>query len=905
MSDAQLLEFVARLTYNIDGLSGRLRLYFSQFLRFHFSKTLSANRIESIEIRKASQALTTDDEIRNAATSLDETQRCWTVAAIQHLRDEARRSDDRVASRRLELLEDRLVLVLGLQDNTNSIQAERAKIEEEYRRFEERPVVVISSQIWPLTVDFFIRCSLLVYFSLNELNKSFLLGLNIALVTGLILVMVAIFRRGHRRANLKLLEDYGGVERFRVEYQVTASQYSWLALYLVMSTFISYLLPDQLHAIAFFGLAFYYFLYLRFFSLGRIRESDLVRQLDESEQHTETLDVDENDELIVSLETKLNSSTSRLDAYVLESALFGALSFSGFLQIMASDLLTFTDLEAFATNIFTTSQALIHLQWDAFSSGLALLNNKVSLFCLVSVESLVCSIFFLAVIASRLRFSDIADRVRTAISLARAFNEKEEALYHESERNDVRQSRLHELTQKVNRQLFEASQALRSVGPVVAYMVYFRNAGILVFLIILISSSLFITGVLGWIFLGLVAATSVYFNRDRINIAFKATFLGLRVVFFRRSYWFAFAALSPFVTGMILRNSFDWQATNEFTALGNLLVGLYLFTWLSLSSHYDEDFGEIEKTGTGNQTSRWAVVKNTVAAVTLGALVGLAFKNIHFAGADEIAMISLTMGALLMYFMGFYLSRVKWFGLISGMLLGSGSVGILFKILHLDGADEMLLMGMIGLAICSVIVWLNKKRFHSLLLRFCLALLFVTMTMWTGIFLRLDLAYAHRTWHVSDLVDVMTKSGYLYYGSDEQVRTGLAAMDEYIRQHGSSVPFTAVYERSTEIYDGFGDEALTNWALRSPSTDSTTIRNAALAVLKRDEVLALYNFSEDITWKFDLALEADLLLALGERDEAIAYLRKIRGMVPSELQRKALDGKIASLESTVEGMPGQ
>ncbi|HCW07735.1 MAG TPA: hypothetical protein DGG95_10275 [Cytophagales bacterium] len=166
--------------------------------------------------------------------------------------------------------------------------------------------------------------------------------------------------------------------------------------------------------------------------MGRIQENDLVKQLEEKKLNTALLNVDENDEYIVWLETKLNSSTSRLEAYVLESALFGALTFSGFLQIMATDLVSFKDLENFASYIFTTSQAFINLDWNQLEVGVAGLNSKVSLFCLISLESLICSIFFLAVIASRLKLSDIADRVRTSINLAKAYNAKEEAFQEEN-----------------------------------------------------------------------------------------------------------------------------------------------------------------------------------------------------------------------------------------------------------------------------------------------------------------------------------------------------------------------------------------------------------------------------------------------------------------------------------------
>jgi len=246
-------------------------------------------------------------------------------------------------------------------------------------------------------------------------------------------------------------------EILKLKYHFSTGQYTMLAVFLATGVFISYLVPDQLHLLAVFALCIYYFIYLRFFRVGRIQENDLVKQLEEKKLNTALLNVDENDEYIVWLETKLNSSTSRLEAYVLESALFGALTFSGFLQIMATDLVSFKDLENFASYIFTTSQAFINLDWNQLEVGVAGLNSKVSLFCLISLESLICSIFFLAVIASRLKLSDIADRVRTSINLAKAYNAKEEAFQEENQADGKLKERLEVLTSKVNEQLHDAN----------------------------------------------------------------------------------------------------------------------------------------------------------------------------------------------------------------------------------------------------------------------------------------------------------------------------------------------------------------------------------------------------------------------------------------------------------------
>ena len=182
-------------------------------------------------------------------------------------------------------------------------------------------------------------------------------------------------------------------------------------------------------------------------------------------------------------------------------------------------------MDRFAQEVRQTSQAFVNFEWAGFFAGLDGLGTDKSLFCLVSVETLVCSIFFLAVIASRLQFSDVADRVREALNLAKAYNVKEEVLLDKDGLTGKADERLRLINLKVNEQLARAVQTTEELKPVMQYMQYFRNAGIVVFLILLVNSSLFITGVLGWAFAMLGLGTWLYFKRNSISQAFVAILL--------------------------------------------------------------------------------------------------------------------------------------------------------------------------------------------------------------------------------------------------------------------------------------------------------------------------------------------------------------------------------------------
>ncbi len=899
-SDKRLLEFIARLAYNIDGLSGELKLYFSQFLTFHFSRTLSKSQIEHVENKKASKRFDSRDEIAQASKEFSVENKIWCVAAIQLLQIQAEQADDRIVSRKIGKLLNDLISVFELQNENDKIVEERTRIEKEIHQFENRPTIKIPARIWPLALDYILRFIFLLSFSYLDMDKAELTGINTFLIPIVILSLASLIGRQQRKANLQLLNHYGGAHLYKIEYEISTGRYTWLAFFLGTSVFISYLLPDQLHVLALVGLTLYYFIYVRFFRVGRIEENDLVRQLDDKVIDTSTLSIDQNDEVIVALETKLNSSTSRLEAYVLESALFGALSFSGFLQIMATDLVSFKDLEDFATYIFSTSQAFIHFDWNTFNAGLTGLSNKQSLFCLVSVESLICSIFFLAVIASRLRFSDIADKVRTAINLAKAYNAKEETLHDEQQITGKKLGRLDELTAKVNEQLHEATLILDQIKPVMLYMEYFRNAGILAFLIILISSSLFITSTLGWTFLALVLATYFYFNRTRLSILFKALFLNFRIQFVKKGFWLFIVGCLFQVAAYVLRiflhvNSFG----TVLFALSYFIMSLYVFAWLILSAHVDEKFGEIETQKDFSRQSRWKVVKNTMAILILMYGVAQSFVQLRLEGAHMMIMISLSALAMLMSFVGYYLTKVRWLGIICGYLMATCSIGILFKNLHLPGASEMIVVSSAAsLILMPVVIW-KRQLFHQLLIRF-VVVTFVLAVYYNPFFYKipmsLSLAYQHASPHVNEIFQVLedNNSQLFIQKGDAAIDKGIASCDWYIHEFKRPPGFSGIYDDLIEEYSSFVVSVLNSNGTDS-KIDSARLPQALKIAKQQTKILRLLNYSrEDI---FPLEMESNVLLAMGRKEEAIQSLQNIVNDNPSEEFKAQLRNRIAEIQS--------
>ncbi|GEM_PF-2092788 len=262
-------------------------------------------------------------------------------------------------------------------------------------------------------------------------------------------------------------------------------------------------------------------------------------------------EVDLNDIALVELEGDEKNLVNRVDAYVLESVMFGALTFSGFLTLIAIDPETFdiAQIRLFGHGLISFLRDLVVFEFSAAesygifvsapkpplpfmemdSSTIHLVNeiaidwndemkmqiqeavqgtqqliaelhtsthftHAQNLLIWLMLETLISSSFFLLVIASRLRFTQLIEKIDNAINLAKTYNTKEEEVYMlhlQFEKNRTYRKRLESLSARIEKQVRVAQELLLEVRPVVAYMSLFRNLGVLMFLVIIITSLIF------------------------------------------------------------------------------------------------------------------------------------------------------------------------------------------------------------------------------------------------------------------------------------------------------------------------------------------------------------------------------------------------------------------------------
>ncbi|KOY85356.1 hypothetical protein AD998_03585 [bacterium 336/3] len=289
--------------------------------------------------------------------------------------------------------------------------------------------------------------------------------------------------------------------------------------------------------------------------------------------------IDRNDLEIIKVEGRLRNEHSRVEAYILESVMFGALAFSGFLSIIASERFNYTisERQDFLTkNVKINNESLVkenstivlnttkikddkttakeqsvplvkttemRLFWE---DTMELFDNIVlfklqdasknwdkliqpsNLIMLITIETLFCALFFLSVIASRLRYTKMTEEIDNLVRLARNFNDKEEEVHNlvlqglgdEAVQINLHQ-RLQSLGAKINQYLERANILLSQTRPILIYMSLFRNLGVIMFIFILITSSLFFSKSLAMIFLTCSIVAYIYEYVD-IKLRMKA-----------------------------------------------------------------------------------------------------------------------------------------------------------------------------------------------------------------------------------------------------------------------------------------------------------------------------------------------------------------------------------------------
>jgi hypothetical protein len=215
--------------------------------------------------------------------------------------------------------------------------------------------------------------------------------------------------------------------------------------------------------------------------------------------------VDYNDTQIAKLESKIKSSTTKVDAYLLESVLLGGLAFSGFLTVVSSNILNreTTIFNTFCSNLRTFKSQIQSVSQLASGEVLHKYFHREDLFILIMLLCLFSSVFFLLVLTLRMRFMRLSLEMDHLVRIITIFNAKEEELTNihlgaDTELKESLKIRLKKITKKIDFALSDANKLMTDLIPIVRMMSICRNLGVFIFYIVLIVSGFYFSPIVAY-----------------------------------------------------------------------------------------------------------------------------------------------------------------------------------------------------------------------------------------------------------------------------------------------------------------------------------------------------------------------------------------------------------------------
>jgi len=408
-----------------------------------------------------------------------------------------------------------------------------------------------------------------------------------------------------------------------------------------------------------------------------------------------------------------------MEAFVLEAALFGALAFSGFLSVIASDVFSIEIIESFSHNIGLLLKDIVSFDISNDAKILGQVLSRNGLLALICYETLFCSIFFLSVIASRLRFNDLTDFIDRSLQISKNTNEREEELVGN---NNATDGKVKKLSKKIRSHLRFGNLKYEEIGPIMEYMKFFRTLGISTFFIIIITGGLFISVELSIIMLFISVLSLFYFRINRFVWLIKSFNIRMQEFYFTKGKYVNWTSWILIILAFILR-SMSFPGANIVMLLGFLMLCLH-----HLFRLFIPDVIETKNDGFEGSNSLLKMYKKIEKIGMAFFYLGFMFKAMHWPGAGPMLVFSL------LFLSGYYFfnpknTGIKWLNLLLSITIGLWCLSVLFKFQHWPGNKLMEPVGIVGIIIAAIFTILKRNEISKTLKRtiFILAALTISL----------------------------------------------------------------------------------------------------------------------------------------------------------------------------------
>ena len=617
-------------------------------------------------------------------------------------------------------------LVKKLQISTNEITLlERVADDwlEKYKNQDFKTVINTPASLFPISLDFSLRWIVLWLYqsenfgSLGEGNQIFFAISQLIFIPILVTSFCEIRNRmlTSKISGLLKENDLGNIQ---LVTRQTAWDYTLLVTYVIMGAFITLYTVGDGSAPALAGLLMalvygsYLLIILKSYSRIKPTQNYIISQLAEKKikDVPQELSHDENDEEIVNLEVRLRSVSDRMDAFVLEAALLGALSFSGFLQVISMETFTLKGIEIFSDKIFQLAVNIAMLSSKGNNEIFQYILTKDGLISLMCFQTLFCSIFFLSVIGSRLRFNDLIDLVDRSLLLAKSYNEKEEDLLS-NQNKPVTDERVQHFNKKIRQSLKDGSIQMQKIEPILDYMSFFRTMGIGAFFIIIITAGLFLSVGISFIFCFVFILSMVYFRLGKVLFNLRSFSIALQEAYFSKYKMVVRTGVALLIVAFLLR-SFHMPMGDMIMVVAFLtIVFHFLFSMLlpnpALAENVLHKDPLLLSRAIAEQIRLNKLFKIGIALLLLGYM----FRMMHWPGAGPL----LVLGCISLA--GYFLLSVKkmdvakWVRIITSIGLGLSMLALLFNLMHWPGWPGMCKAGF-GLLLITLIMMKKNWNLH-------------------------------------------------------------------------------------------------------------------------------------------------------------------------------------------------
>ncbi len=571
-------------------------------------------------------------------------------------------------------------------------------------------------------LDFFLRWISLWNYKTNSITSSEINETpGFFLLSQLLIIPVIIFLISYfRDKNIihKTQEIFKKIGRKDLKIINNHSPWNYLICFLILiiGTLVSVIslnIAEEEYPVLIPIFAIVYGLYLivilSFYSKKRPSISLIMTQLERINlnQVKNNLNHNENDEEIIELDVSLRSANDKMEAYVLEAALFGALAFSGFLQLISSSNVSIESLGAFSTNIYTIFEELVNFSIASTFKSLEFLLSKDGILSLMAFLTLFCSVFFLAVIASRLRFNDLADSIDRSLQLSKIYNEKEENTINTNSGMTNESSNF--FTNLIRKHLIQGNLSLEQTFPIMEFMRFFRTLGIFTFFVIVVAGGLFVSAQLSMVLAFIMLISFLFFKLKLIVQYLKNVTTQFQEFYFRVEKKVFYFIIGSVLLCFVLRSfNFDGKLTQTIIVISFLIIFIhYLLSLFIPEKLEDAEITEsIFMSGNRNKIALKKLYKISLAVLFLG----LMFKIMHFPGAGLLLMVGVFLLAGYFIFGQKTTNNNKFLGFIYRTCFSLTIIGGIFFMMHWPGAGFVRLVSIVSLILGFILLFFHKKQ---------------------------------------------------------------------------------------------------------------------------------------------------------------------------------------------------